>query len=145
MLPPGGVTAFNQIGPMTQGVKNPMGYMTSFPSDRKQRIVVVVLDAVAGDEQTVLRQADDALGTRGVLEDHGPRARNREPPVLGDLPAEFRLGVRLLSGHTPELDAELVDVVAIVATVVGAEPDGVLEWSLRQQLGLSCSRSAARG
>ena len=33
MLPPGGVTAFSQIGPMTQGVKNPMGYMTSFPSD----------------------------------------------------------------------------------------------------------------
>ena len=27
-----GVTAFSQIGPMTQGVKNPMGYMTSLPS-----------------------------------------------------------------------------------------------------------------
>jgi len=32
MLPPGGVTAFSQIGPITHGVKNPIGYMTSFPS-----------------------------------------------------------------------------------------------------------------
>ena len=31
-VPPGGVTAFSQIGPITQGVKNPIGYMTSFPS-----------------------------------------------------------------------------------------------------------------
>ena len=30
---PGGVTALSQIGPITQGVKKPIGYMTSFPSE----------------------------------------------------------------------------------------------------------------
>src|SRR5262249_50441939 len=31
-LPPGGVTLFSQIGPITHGVKKPIGYMTSLPS-----------------------------------------------------------------------------------------------------------------
>src|SRR2546422_6656664 len=84
----------------------------------------------------MLRQADDALGSRGLLEDHDPRAGDRERSLLGDLPAEARLGVRLLSGHTPELDAEPVDVVAIVATMEGTQPHGVLERSFRQHLGL---------
>src|SRR5213592_5101764 len=87
------------------------------PERGDQGIVVVVLHAVAGHEQPMLRQADDALGSRGLLEEHDPRAGDRERSLLGDLPAEARLGVRLLSGHTPELDAEPVDVVAIVATM----------------------------
>src|SRR5213594_3590643 len=111
------------------------------PERGDQGIVVVVLHAVAGHEQPMLRQADDALGSRGLLEDHDPRAGDRERSLLGDLPAEARLGVRLLSGHTPELYAEPVDVVAIVATMEGTQPHGVLERSFRQQLGLGASLS----
>src|SRR5947207_11223572 len=85
---------------------------------------------------THLRHADVDSGTSGLIEEHNARAGDRERSLLGDLPAEARLGVRLLSGHTPELDAEPVDVVAIVATMEGTQPHGVLERSFRQQLGL---------
>src|SRR5437763_17152994 len=99
------------------------------PERGDQGIVVVVLHAVAGHEQPMLRQADDALGSRGLLEDDDPRAGVRERSLLADLPAAARVGVRLLSGHTPEIDAEPVDVVAIVATMEGTHLHGVPERS----------------